>query len=1765
MAKVFQHILEEYDNNTTTETANTEYEETTDTSNQTYKQSLNKGTTYKSEFVIDKNGHLVAKNEGFKKIAELPEGAIFTAHYRFGGDSKYRVGRRGNRITLELINEDGQRKERAKVVTTPATVRHVIGNISAITIDSATNEKYSWITENIDHRYPDIAFKELRGEDSYNQAIPSNNREKGIYNGFKLPFDPSELRTESGRSIEEAAKSELLLTPDGSPNLGRIHKAIGDNKEFPAGYIQSNAGAIQRSEAKHGNEIRGKNYDNAQTLLLDVLSNYSEIYQGDNNALILAVHGDNKHSAKSVIALIKKNGDGTYKVKDMGIARNRYFDNKKLLYTRRGPVVSGSDTEMAEPTGHLQSQRVPQSYARQSSSINSLTGTNKPVNSNNNNFITDEEIENYNQLATHATGHIIQGNKFDLSKSGSGEGGAAFGYGAYLEQNPAVAEHYRRYGLPNRGLGNARVITSHGTVYDLFDNGSIKSTDNRYEYLSKSQREILNKIRDIVTEFQLSNKQAKLSEIKRLLYKPIRDNIKDLEARLKEGIEYIKTLDPDSKEYADYQENIQEVQYIIKNLKSDLSDIRSIENIIVQPKKKGNIYNFDIPEDYDLFMWDRTITEQPDKAKKVLNEAIDMLNNRPEEAIAFAFSKLTKNPQKAERAILSILNNLKRRYSGHFIDKYTIPTLQEYKSLKKIFTDKNVLEDLFDVINRELLIGHEQKLNADTATGESVYRKLTTVMRNTSLLSRSKNAWQKNASMWFNDHDIYGHKFLDANSKVKGEGTYNFVIWNSEKLKMLGLTEDSDDDAKEYFETTKRAQEQKNLANEDNSYNQILGEKGAQKLDEDEGVTIRMDNLKIAKKLHEWQKTKKRIKMATGWELAPDGKWRYEIMDTGIDADEILKRLGTHGQMTLQETWGKDNEVLKAYPELRNTKVVTMPFDKQHKAFFAYYSPSRNTIFIRSDLGSRFNDEFKITFIHEIQHAIQQIEGFATGGNVKNFELAYKNYQRRVNRQFKKLFELDWKIGLNSFLYKNFTWEELNDTSEEKRQERRKAIDEFRMSSPYANEYKKILDKGNAIDKEWAEKHKGAVTPGQIYDRLGGEIEARNVEKRRNMSEEERRTTPLADTQATDQWILPDENGKYNQILGEIGARALDKREGNNNRIDALNMAKEMTNAKVKAKTIKAVTGWELAPDGKWRYEFMDGKINVEMLRNYMAKNDPPFQIDLADLYNNEELFNAYPYMRRYTVQFSDLGDSDEGSYDDKEHLISINSNLKISEVKSTLIHEIQHAIQDIEEFARGGNTEEFTQDVISLKALKRQLKSWKDRRAKTLDESQKKDLDHKIAKIEARIEEVEENELDGMVEADGNLYEDDYDAYRHLGGEIEARNVQARQEFSDKQRKNTLLSETQDYENWLIRHNDSLAGKSDTEKRELYNDSNFMTDKEVEEYNQIAPRRKADMDKALQARRPDMNEKQRADAISEIEKLGESTRQGGNPKVEKVATKWLLAGHIILPEDNYKILDAIKISEQQHFDPMQYDDPNEILAKYTIKPTKAELRINPDTVPEFIKSRRHLKIKLGNEEHNIFIYTVKDTKEGQASVRRIIDTHWGRDANPWCLVARKGNNDDLSDAWYFWKKCYNKTDKRIAFIDGKLLAFSASDTEQVTWWDREDKPTSGIPYTAKYSGHVFDYFYNEELNKLIKVHEKLKNGTERRYYESGQLEFEHKPDGSEKLYYSNGQLESEKTTDGQTFKYYESGNLKAQFNKDGSGKEYYDIDILPMPKGRGF
>lgn len=75
----------------------------------------------------------------------------------------------------------------------------------------------------------------------------------------------------------------------------------------------------------------------------------------------------------------------------------------------------------------------------------------------------------------------------------------------------------------------------------------------------------------------------------------------------------------------------------------------------------------------------------------------------------------------------------------------------------------------------------------------------------------------------------------------------------------------------------------------------LIGKKGAANLDHAEEVSIRLDNLSVARQMEEAKKDAKAIKMATGWERGADGKWRYEIPDAKlsdmIDIDGIPTQL----------------------------------------------------------------------------------------------------------------------------------------------------------------------------------------------------------------------------------------------------------------------------------------------------------------------------------------------------------------------------------------------------------------------------------------------------------------------------------------------------------------------------------------------------------------------------------------------------------------------------------------------------------------------------------------------------------------------------------------------------------------------------------------------------------------------------------------------------------------------------------------------------------
>ncbi len=68
------------------------------------------------------------------------------------------------------------------------------------------------------------------------------------------------------------------------------------------------------------------------------------------------------------------------------------------------------------------------------------------------------------------------------------------------------------------------------------------------------------------------------------------------------------------------------------------------------------------------------------------------------------------------------------------------------------------------------------------------------------------------------------------------------------------------------------------------------------------------------------------------------------------------------------------------------------------------------------------------------------------------------------------------------------------------------------------------------------------------------------------------------------------------------------------------------------------------------------------------------------------ELFDAYPELAEMEVWDSYLGKGYYGDYDQWTHIITMNEALTPEERRSTLLHEIQHAIQDIEGFAAGSS-----------------------------------------------------------------------------------------------------------------------------------------------------------------------------------------------------------------------------------------------------------------------------------------------------------------------------------------------------------------------------------------------------------------------------------------------------------------------------------------------
>lgn len=390
-------------------------------------------------------------------------------------------------------------------------------------------------------------------------------------------------------------------------------------------------------------------------------------------------------------------------------------------------------------------------------------------------------------------------------------------------------------------------------------------------------------------------------------------------------------------------------------------------------------------------------------------------------------------------------------------------------------------------------------------------------------------------------------------------------------------------------------------------------------------LSSRLDLLSLAKQMNTAGSSAKDIKQITGWEIGADNNWKYETEDVKrfdwngnilyeknhpdfkrymelVNKDnehvfcegEALRPSEVEEYDRLAEEYGGldgklDNhttldayidapDVFEAYPELRNVKVEFEALKGNEKACFtsAHNYLDRfldvddsvkfgGTITINTNKLNRFQDEKDIRGIigHEIQHAVQEIEGFARGGapqtirkeiqenvachqaekdfivsNLKQWAVL-TDMANRLEASTEEL-QRDGKVWQE--IGRRHYWDAMNeiDTNPNEKYELeneyekvfgkdfddlevaksgyhvKEAAIELRRQAQVCKDELTTSDKITLKQMTIMEESLKNNSDNQIYWKLAGEVEARNTSKRVGMTPLQRRNTLASETEDVD-------------------------------------------------------------------------------------------------------------------------------------------------------------------------------------------------------------------------------------------------------------------------------------------------------------------------------------------------------------------------------------------------------------------------------------------------------------------------------------------------------------------------------------------------------------------------------------------------------------------------------------------------------------------------
>jgi hypothetical protein len=258
------------------------------------------------------------------------------------------------------------------------------------------------------------------------------------------------------------------------------------------------------------------------------------------------------------------------------------------------------------------------------------------------------------------------------------------------------------------------------------------------------------------------------------------------------------------------------------------------------------------------------------------------------------------------------------------------------------------------------------------------------------------------------------------------------------------------------------------------------------------GKTAKTWDAPAAQKAQELEKvgfTPEAIWRKTGTFRGPEGEWRQEISD----AMAFKPTVGTPEANT--RFWNVNEAVLhpamrKAYPEIMEETLTTIERKPFAESGFYQAKVPRTDEAVGLDpelyVAARDRGSIKSILAHELQHAVQEAEGFARGGSPRMFEkgVALSERGRGV------LEDLRDSLGSGSL------------TSPREIVDNLKYFREGELERIAAKHKFKTVDELQKFLKEETLQR----DPVEQYKRLAGEAEARATQARRGMTMEQRRT-----------------------------------------------------------------------------------------------------------------------------------------------------------------------------------------------------------------------------------------------------------------------------------------------------------------------------------------------------------------------------------------------------------------------------------------------------------------------------------------------------------------------------------------------------------------------------------------------------------------------------------------------------------------------------------